>query len=522
MSQDSERFPQLRWRAVDQRSDAWLTLLPAPGENRGFVEATPYLFEKPNSNWAFYVDDEPLLDDFKDRSCWFWKPGFFAGEVTAELVRPDGTSAAVFLLDVAPDPGKMGREIFGRMVDELWNEAPQLVIGSEPAKSPIGDLGGMENPWLAFARLRRYAPEFLRALAPIRVRPRLALRARRDSAPLHHVRRVDRRTAASLLRSPAVALLFAPAGEPSQSLADSRLDVPVVEETVDAAANRAMLALALAVQRRARAVSLRLASLVEREAESETRTSLSARWPARKRFLDDVTAQLKVVLRHRPFALVQRAEVTAAGLTAIAADPIYSRAWGRGWRALRHGVEASASTERLWVSPSWEIYERWCFIRLGRLLANQMPAWNWRRLENPDRWVGSHADRRGELRLQPTFASMPQKTEGKWWSVSRQRVPDLVLSVEGPGGRAFVVLDAKYRTSRSNVLDAMESAHIYQDSLRFGSRRPEASLLVVPSTGGANWLEEPTFQVEHRVGVHVLSPESNSVLPILATRALIL
>ena len=33
-------------------------------------------------------------------------------------------------------------------------------------------------------------------------------------------------------------------------------------------------------------------------------------------------------------------------------------------------------------------------------------------------------------------------------------------------------MDAKYRTSRVAVLDAMASAHIYQDSLRIGACRP--------------------------------------------------
>jgi hypothetical protein len=236
--------------------------------------------------------------------------------------------------------------------------------------------------------------------------------------------------------------------------------------------------------------------------------------------LEDVTTQLTVVLRQSPFSLVQRAEITAAGLTAIAADPTYSRAWGRGWRALRHGVELSTSTERLWVSPSWEIYERWCFVRLGKLLAAAMPAWKWHRLADPHRWVGSWDDRRAELRLQPTFRSHPREIEKTWWSISKERVPDLVLTVEHAGGIRFIVLDAKYRASKSNVLDAMESAHIYQDSLRIGSRRPEASLLVIPSAGGASWLEEPAFHAEHRVGVHPLSADSDAALPMLVTRAL--
>jgi hypothetical protein len=77
------------------------------------------------------------------------------------------------------------------------------------------------------------------------------------------------------------------------------------------------------------------------------------------------------------------------------------------------------------------------------------------------------------------------------------------------------VLDAKYRTSRVNVLDAMESAHIYQDALRMSDRRPAGSLLLVPRGGGAPWLEDVAFQAEHRVGVHALSPIGDNHLPAL-------
>jgi hypothetical protein len=342
---------------------------------------------------------------------------------------------------------------------------------------------------------------------------------RRDSVPLHHARRVDRQTAAALVRSPAIAFFVAGVDELPAFAQNSRLDVPRVEETVDSAANRTILALVLALLRRTRALNEGLQGLVDKDSESpsETRTSLAARWQRRKQFLDSLAAQLKILLRLSPFADVQRAEITAAGLTAIASDPIYSRAWSRGWRALRHGIEPGTNTEKLWVSPSWEIYERWCFLRLGKLLAAGMPAWGWHRL--PKRWVGSCHDRRAELLLQPTFPSYDSGA-GKMRSISRQRVPDLVLKVERADDLRFVVLDAKYRTSRENVLEAMESAHIYQDSLRIGTRRPEGSLLIIPSGGGAPWLEDPKFQKEHRVGIHVLSLGIGSILPSLVTGVL--
>lgn len=511
-------MPCLRWREAAAEGSVWSTLSPAPADNRGFIEAQDYSIEMPANGWSFLIDDEPLPSD-PEGSCWRWEPGFFAGEVTAALIAPGGSTAALFLLDVAPDPTKLGRDVFRQMIDELWLEDPELVVGSEPATTLIGELGATQNPWLEFARLRRYAPEFLRALAPIRAKPRRALQVRRDSAPLHHVRRVDRLTATSVARSPAIALFLPEADHAPLLPTDTRLDVPVVEETLDAAVNRAMLALMRSLLRRTRSLRDRLQTLVDREPSSETRTSLGSRWPARKQVLDDLAARLQVALRQSPFANVRRAEITAAGLTAIASDPIYARAWGRGWRVLRHGLDSNDSTERLWVSPSWEIYERWCFLKLGKLLAATAPHWEWRRVKSPHRWLGSFSDRRAELRLQPTFRSHAEESD-KMWSVSKERVPDLVFTTESPDGVRFVVLDAKYRTSRPNVLDAMASAHIYQDSLRIGPRRPEASLLLIPAGGGAAWLEDPRFQSTHRVGAQVLSPGGDGVIPPLLKQCL--
>src|SRR6266404_9498701 len=133
MRQTSDSAVQLRWRDAGEHSEEWHELLEAPAENRGFVEASRYVFEKPHVSWSLHIDDEPLQGEPDNPLRVRWEPLFFAGEVTAELKRSDGSQAALFLLDVAPSPSKIGREIFSRMIAELWHADPALVIGSEPA-----------------------------------------------------------------------------------------------------------------------------------------------------------------------------------------------------------------------------------------------------------------------------------------------------------------------------------------------------------------------------------------------------
>jgi hypothetical protein len=500
---------QLGWRRANDAPGRWQLLDPAPTPNSGFVEATQYLFEKPGPGWSFRVDDEPIADG-PDPKQWLWSPRFFAGEVMGELVG-HGTRT-LFAIDVSPDPAKVGRDMFGRMVEELWAANPALVIGHEPATRQIGALGRHEDPWLEFSRFRRYVPDFLQAMGMIRARPRRSLRALRTLRPLHQVRRVDRRTAAALSTSPMAAVLTGIAeGSPR---AEGYLDAPLVEETLDSAANRALLALTVALIRRGRALQERLQAAVQRDVGSEAETPLASRWPVRRTLLLELVAGIQGLLRHTPFPEVRRAEITAAGLTAIAADPSYSRAWNRGWRALRHGVDAPPTEERLWMSPSWQIYERWCFLVLGRHFARVAPRWDWKLDVAEFRWTGEHSGSRAVLDYMPTFRSMAPDQAGRW-SVSRQREPDLALTVMSadPGSRRFVVFDAKYRASRANVLDAMTSAHVYQDSLRLGDQRPVASFLLVPSGGGAAWLEQEVFHAEHRVGVVAFASDTLPTLP---------
>ena len=80
----------------------------------------------------------------------------------------------------------------------------------------------------------------------------------------------------------------------------------------------------------------------------------------------------------------------------------------------------------------------------------------------------------------------------------------VLIQVSGENVR-FEVFDAKYRTARKAVLDAMTSAHIYHDALRFNGRRPDSALLVLPNIRNAGPLSDAGFRQQHGVGVIELS-----------------
>jgi uncharacterized protein DUF2357/PD-(D/E)XK nuclease superfamily protein len=486
---------------------------PVPAMNGGFEELVEARIHVPAGGpWTFWIDDEPV--PVRD-GAWIWTPGFFAGEVIAELTGPGGAIAARYLLDVSPHASKLGRERYLELIEEVLREDPALVAGFEPASLLFGAEAPVDDPLAAivmFSRLRLHGPGFVSAVREAGRQPRAAMRTARAVVELHRARRIDVQSVRALARTPAVALL---SGDPLDEAGDGaggrvQVDVPVRELTLDCAANRCVVAILHLVRQRVRRVRDWLATTRARTDDGETVTSLAARAPHRIELLERLDADLWRLLREDPWRRVSRPEITAAGLNALAADPRYARVHQLGWKALRAGVGGPAREDRLGLSPTWELFERWCFVRLARLLRAQFPELVWTREPREAlgrsfaAWVGRATGLTLSLLLQPVFPSWDRRPAPPFRSVSRERCPDLVIAAERNDDRRYVVLDAKYRQTRQNVLEAMESAHIYRDSLRWHGRRPELALLAVPAAPGAPWLSDDAFVTAERVGAFVL------------------
>lgn len=486
-----------------------LTLKSAGAHNRGLQEGAELEISAPaGEGWLFRIDDEPLAMSVE--RTWRWVPGFFAGLVTAEL-RRWGQTIATFRLEITPHPNKLALTLYRKMLDDLIDIEPILVLGTEPATDKLGTLGSARDPWLAFRRLRLHAPALLAALQQLTRRPIRNVRSSRQIAPLRAARRVDMQTARSAAMIGALAPLL-PSGElitQSSVPEEPNYNLPWFEEHLDGAANRCITAMLLAVQRRTLELLTKLTDQISKSEESPTRTGLAARWPARLDFLKKLAHDLKRLTRDDPFRSVTRPEVSAAGLNAISAQPVYSRAYRCAWHAIRPGLKHLDASESVWLCPTWELYERWCFARVVaqlRCLMGTAGQIDW----DPAGcvWTGrSETGVRVAAHCQLPFRSTETN---KFRSISRERRPDIVVTAELGEKRRYMVFDAKYTQSRPGVLAAMASAHIYKDSLRWEGQRPWLSLLTVPAGGGAPWLEEREFIASEGVGVLILSPENGT------------
>jgi hypothetical protein len=482
-----------------------------PGEVcTGFQERGCYLIRKPNLGYRLFVDDALLLSDADDLF-WQWSPGFYAGQVVAELQVPGQHDPHQFFLDVSPNPDKAGQELFSHYVADVADYAPELLLGTEPATQSLSGQSSLTNVWIAYVRLRAFAPQYIRALREVVANPITRLSHYREKLPIHLARHVDVTTVQRLANNTPLLVTMATLekGGTAQDLLldDATVDVPFNEPSVDNPANQQMLRQLLDIIRRVEWVTTELEGYHGRV--SETETEVLTRIPRRLQYLKGVWRELTNIVRHHPFSSVTRREPGAAGLNAVSGHPHYAYTHQHGTKLLRRGVSRLDTEERLYVGPTWQIYEAWCFCALAKYLEEALPEYHWQRHESfahVEMLVeGISGETRLRLYFQLTSPSLsPPKSHG-YYSISRERRPDLILEIKAGGRIYFVSLDAKYMASRQSILEAMSSAHIYKDSIKKEEKPPALALLLVPTTTEVTALAAEDYRKKYGVGCVELS-----------------
>jgi hypothetical protein len=169
------------------------------------------------------------------------------------------------------------------------------------------------------------------------------------------------------------------------------------------------------------------------------------------------------------------------------------------------GIEGSNSLDQLHSNFSWGIYETWCYVQVlatvQRLLENRTPLAHSSEVGAQLSYRISLPNSRViEVLFQARFPSEQAERNPLARSISRERYPDILLVDNVGMGKRCMVLDAKWRSGRTNVLEAMESAHIYHDSLRIGGTAPTPCLLLLPGDTCVPSLETDQFIEQHGVG----------------------
>ena len=428
-----------------------------------------------------------------------WTPSFIAGRVEVvicQTTRPD----AIFHLEVDAAESKLAAGQYDLMADEIQRHRAALLLDNTAALREFGtDAQNCKfEALIRLARLYRYAPAFLKQVEKISFRPHKMIQPISRSIPLAQVKRL---TPASL-RDPRIAHFANDPAVAAESLSSTWVNATGLMPTFDSPSNRALKSLMtrMAAQISTLMVNVQQGRLGGDKEEQEQRR------PYREQQLQHLLKQINGLLRAEPFSSVSRVETTAASLIQISAQPEYSSAYRNGMRALWLGFEGSNMRDHLPVKPTWGIYEAWCFVRLLASLSQRFDGAVWKSIVDgaikaDESYTISLGGANLELHFQASFSPVSSNTARQaGWSLSRQRYPDIIAVLRQGDHSEFVVLDAKYRRHRSNVLDAMESAHIYHDSLRIGTRRPEFCALLLPAEADVIHLEDADFLTEHRVG----------------------
>ena len=127
------------------------------------------------------------------------------------------------------------------------------------------------------------------------------------------------------------------------------------------------------------------------------------------------------------------------------------------------------------------------FVVLAQQLEQHLPEYQWRLrrdVVSADMILeGQKEEERLRLYTQLICPSLENQNRYGYYSISRERRPDLVLEYSDEDGTRFICLDSKYTSHRSGVLESMASAHIYKDSIKQqGAAAPRYSLLLCQVT----------------------------------------
>lgn len=277
----------------------------------GFNELGNYSFsvQSPSPCRLFIDEIELLQTDTNLHNTWEWRPGFYAGEVLAELFDWDGKSIARYRLDVSPDPRKLGRIEYDAMVEAIRRFDPRLLVGSESAQRAIGTQGQITNLHLQYSRLRRFGQAFVDAITAVTVRPQTLLTRDRTWKTVHQVKRVDRQTILSIIRNPDSLALLANEGRSHNADLDSPMfNVAMSRDELDTPANRALLATLYDVIRRSRLLIDSFTRIAADEVANPTRTALRPRLGRRLEVLRTLEAQLRRIVKRTPFKEVTHSD----------------------------------------------------------------------------------------------------------------------------------------------------------------------------------------------------------------------
>lgn len=399
------------------------------------------------------------------------------------------------ILDVQPHPGKLGIDAFAAMLSELSERSATLPWGMSPGQQG-GRIAGPTAAAIFPAMLDALMPELLRHLRRFLRDPPIAVRRRRDLAPLSMARRPDTQTVHWLANHPRTLLALRPG---DRGTGEQLAVLPSVEQPVTVANRDHPVARHLHFQ------LLRVRQMVDATARRFETLAGSGNWRIDP-FVRGYAARVAEQCRQHRAALADALSAPAfrqsppepareGALQALADLPAAAAVQRLAHRLLGAGLQLDAeSALEASVKRTYDLYEAVVFYRLADAVQAALgPDWTARwsepagdaHEEKPNAAVEWQWNDRPTASVRLLYQQTFRAHSGKpnmWRSLSGELRPDYVIVFETDGDcHGWVILDAKYRASRAAVHDALRDLHVYRDALRYQDIRAQAAFIIVPA-----------------------------------------
>jgi hypothetical protein len=212
------------------------------------------------------------------------------------------------------------------------------------------------------------------------------------------------------------------------------------------------------------------------------------------RVLTRAADEVKDALGTPPFRDVRAEPPSPTSLQAVMDHPEYARVQHLARRLLDPGLRLDEQGALLAsLRYTYDLFELLVLYRLGSGLARALGL-SWRCTSQPPRsndilesppegctWEGESSEGlRLELHYQRRFRSW-SATRAPFQSLSSERYPDYVLLLSRRDQPlCWLLLDAKYRSSREAIHDGLADMHVYRDALRWNGLPARAGFILVP------------------------------------------
>ena len=453
--------------------------------SESLVEATTYQV-KAEADELYFVDVP--LERIGNTNRWKLRTPFAVGDAGFSVVR-DGTVTQV-PISLDPNPYKIEeREIWETMLIDLldWSES---LLGHQGVRDGTVEVGEMQHYLL------------LEALYP--------LMKRFEQALCHLFEHLRQRT---ITPDTPLTLLELRAPFPLTQIASNPMAVswmrgrgsvdeipiveaPFVQQTFDHSVNRYIRWLIEQVVDRLMDAVTELRNI----SSSKSEDSRESNWRyARASILEGMADRLRGLLWQSPLIDIEPSPLEDAAFLVILNDPLYATVHKYGRLLCNQSLSFEGEDFSSSMSRSFDIYELWCFQETVRqfeaTLGMETTYRNVDKVSENPKWgtiaefsLGTEV---WKLEYNAIFShhipiDVNNSTRTKRYSLLGEQRPDIVVYYSNTSAdkHIWMALDAKYRTSKDNLINAFSSAFAYNQAL------------LDPMFGG------------HSIGCYLLTPKS--------------